>query len=107
MPRYLVSIVATSRAAPAAAPLAVALTGRRVVMAPCAQAAACDLASAYISAGLLVEWKARRTGARRLGPRWEGQFVPGDDDGLAGVREPRRPAPSAGSMSAAAEPEVT
>jgi hypothetical protein len=35
------------------------------------------------------------------GPRWDDE---GDGDGTAGVREPRRPHPSPGTMSAALEP---
>jgi hypothetical protein len=77
-----------------------ALTARRVVQAPCARAAACQLATPYVDAGLVVEWN-----ARRLARRWRGSFVPDDgDDGSAGVREPRRPRPSAGSAAPAVEP---
>lgn len=76
-------------------------SARRVVLAPCAQEAACELAAPYVEAGLVVDWTVRRAGARRLGRRWSGRFVPDDDDGTAGVREPRRPRPSAGSAAAA------
>jgi hypothetical protein len=48
----------------------------------------------------------RRRGLLRPGGRtngsWTGQDP--DDDGLSGVREPRRPLPSAGSASVALEP---
>jgi len=47
-------------------------------------------------------WTARRVGLagmlRSSAGRWPGG---GDDDGLAGVREPRRPLPSAGSAAVA------
>ena len=80
-----------------------ALTARRVVQAPCARAAACLLAAPYVEAGLIVDWRARRSGIRQLARRWSGWFVPdGGDDGSAGVREPRRPRPSTGSASATA-----
>ena len=79
------------------------LTARRSVHAPCAQAAACELAAPYVDAGLAVDWTVRRAGLRRLGRRWSGRFVPDDGDGLAGVREPRRPYPSAGSAGAVAD----
>ena len=50
-------------------------------------------------------WVARRRGPLRLfgrsGGRWPGSD---DDDGLAGVREPRRPAPTAGSAAVALDP---
>ena len=55
-------------------------------------------------------WVARRRGPLGLGRRATGGWMSGgDDDGLAGVREPRRPAPSAGSAAAAidaARPEL-
>lgn len=51
-------------------------------------------------------WVARRVGPlglrRPATGRWS--LGNGDDDGLGGVREPRRPLPSAGSASAALEP---
>jgi hypothetical protein len=79
-----------------------ALTARRVVQAPCARVAACQLAKPYVDAGLVVEWS-----ARRLGRRWRGSFVPDDgDDGSAGVREPRRPRQPTGSAAAAIEPSA-
>jgi hypothetical protein len=51
-------------------------------------------------------WVARRRGPLGVGRRSAGRWAPrgGDDDGLAGVREPRRPAPSAGSAAAAVDP---
>jgi hypothetical protein len=75
---------------------------RRTLKAPCARDAAGALAAPYLDAGLVVDWKVRRTGLLRLGRRWHGQFAPGGDDGLAGVREPRRPRPSNGSAAATA-----
>jgi hypothetical protein len=79
-----------------------ALPARRVVRAPCAREAACELARPYLDAGLVVDWTARRAGLRRRGRRRCGQFVPGDgDDGTAGVREPRRPYSPAGDALAA------
>ena len=52
-------------------------------------------------------WTARRRGPLRLLGRSGGLWHGGDDDdGLAGVREPRRPAPTAGSAAAAADPDV-
>ena len=80
-------------------------SAHRVVLAPCAQEAACELASPYVEAGLVVDWTARRAGVRRFGRRWSGRLVPDDrDDETAGVREPRRPRPPAGSAAAAVEP---
>ncbi len=81
------------------------LTARRLVLAVCARAAACELAAPYVDAGLVVDWAVRRAGLRRLGRRWSGTFIPdGGDDGSAGVREPRRPYPSAGGAAVALEP---
>ena len=52
-------------------------------------------------------WVARRRGPLRLFGRGGGRWsAGGDDDGLAGVREPRRPAPTAGSAAAAADPDA-
>jgi len=77
------------------------LTMTRIVTAPCAQAAACEVAAPYVDAGLSVDWSGRRVGLGGLRRRWSGRFVPGDgDDGLAGVREPRRPHPPAGTTTA-------
>ena len=82
-----------------------ALTATRTVQAACARAAACELAAPYVDAGLVVEWKVRRAGIGQLGRRWSGRFVPdGGDDGLGGVREPRRPRPPAGSAFVAVRP---
>ena len=74
---------------------------RRVVGARCAEAAACEFAEPYVAAGFVVDWSVRRAGLLGLGRRWSGRFTPGDDDGLSGVREPRRPRPSAGSAAVA------
>ena len=49
-------------------------------------------------------WQARRTGLRRFGSRAAGRWPGGDDDGLGGVREPRRPIPPTGHASVALEP---
>jgi hypothetical protein len=50
-------------------------------------------------------WSARQLGPfglrRRTAGRWH---IDGGDDGLGGVREPRRPLPPAGSASAALDP---
>jgi hypothetical protein len=52
-------------------------------------------------------WAARRRGPLGVGRRSTGRWTPGgDDDGLAGVREPRRPLPSAGSAAAAVDPHA-
>lgn len=105
MARYRVSLQV--RPVPACPPLNArdALPARRVMEAPCAQAAACALARPYVDAGLVVDWTVRRAGVRRLARRWSGRFTPeAGDDGTAGVREPRRPHPPAGSTAAAAEP---
>lgn len=77
-------------------------------------ACAADRALAAISAALgpgvgfarPAVWVARRTGPRRLLGVTTGRWSGGgnDDDGLGGVREPRRPAPSAGSAAAALDP---
>jgi hypothetical protein len=48
---------------------------------------------------------ARRRGSYAGGPvTWADGGEDGDEGGTAGVREPRRPTPSPGTMSAAAEP---
>jgi hypothetical protein len=66
----------------------------------CADAAAGRvIGEAGLSDGMVGIWTARRRGLRGLGRRWTGRFGPGDDDGLSGVREPRRPRPSVGSAS--------
>lgn len=81
------------------------LIARRVVQAPCARAAACQLAEPYVAAGLVVDWSARRAGVRRLAQRWRGLFIPDNgEDGTAGVREPRRPRTPVDSAAAAREP---
>jgi len=49
-------------------------------------------------------WTVRRRGVLRRGRRLSGRWTGGEDDGLGGVREPRRPLPSAGSASAALDP---
>jgi hypothetical protein len=50
-------------------------------------------------------WTVRRRGLLGLGGRATGRWsADGPDDGLGGVREPRRPLPSAGSTSMALEP---
>jgi hypothetical protein len=53
-------------------------------------------------------WAARRRGPLGLGRRTTGRWAGygDDDDGLGGVREPRRPAPSAGSAAAAIDPHA-
>jgi hypothetical protein len=52
-------------------------------------------------------WIARRRGPLGVRRRTTGRWHPGnDDDGLAGVREPRRPAPTAGSAAAALDPDA-
>ena len=49
-------------------------------------------------------WTTRRLGVLGLGRRRSGRWAQfGGDDGLGGVREPRRPMPSTGSASAAME----
>jgi hypothetical protein len=81
-----------------------ALTARCIVTAAGAPQAACQVAAPYLDSGLVVDWNVRRAGIRGLGQRCSGRFVPGDDNGTAGVREPRRPYPPAGSASAALDP---
>lgn len=51
-------------------------------------------------------WTARPRGLLRRGRWMRGAWsgLDGGDDGLGGVREPRRPMPSAGSASAALDP---
>lgn len=50
-------------------------------------------------------WQARRKGLLGLGQRTAGRWpIDGDDDGLGGVREPRRPIPPAGHASIALDP---
>jgi hypothetical protein len=74
---------------------------RRVVKADDAEHAATQvLWESEVTAEMVGIWSARRRGVLGLGRRWSGRFG-GNDDGLSGVREPRRPRPSAGSASAA------
>ncbi|MEA5456139.1 hypothetical protein SPF06_15495 [Sinomonas sp. JGH33] len=70
---------------------------------PSARAAAFELSRIYLGSGWAVEWTARPIGLAWPGRRWSGRFAPsgGDDDGLSGVREPRRPYPPVGSARAA------
>jgi hypothetical protein len=51
-------------------------------------------------------WTMRRRGMLRVGRRMSGTWTGRErgDDGLGGVREPRRPLPSAGSSSIALDP---
>ena len=49
-------------------------------------------------------WTVRRRGVLRRGRRMTGRWNGSGDDGLGGVREPRRPMPPAGSASAALDP---
>jgi hypothetical protein len=50
-------------------------------------------------------WRAKRTGRLGLGQRTAGHWSIGDDDdGLGGVREPRRPIPPTGHASIALDP---
>jgi hypothetical protein len=50
-------------------------------------------------------WQAKRTGRFGLGERTAGRWTIGDDDdGLGGVREPRRPIPPTGHASIALDP---
>jgi hypothetical protein len=50
-------------------------------------------------------WQARRKGLLGLGARVAGRWSLGDDDdGLGGVREPRRPIPPAGHAAVALDP---
>jgi len=58
--------------------------------------------AAGLANGMVGIWSARRTGLLGMRRRWQGRFGP-DDDGLAGVREPRRPRPSAGAASMSME----
>ena len=50
-------------------------------------------------------WQARRAGLLGMGRRTAGRWQLGDDDdGLGGVREPRRPIPPTGHASIALDP---
>jgi hypothetical protein len=103
MARYRITVWVM--AVPATTSGACGRTEERVVEAPCAQLGACEIARPYVDAGLVVEWRATKSGLRRLGRRWSGRFIPGDgDDGLSGDRVPRRPRPPAGTLRAQAEP---
>lgn len=73
---------------------------QRTAQASCARAAACELGSMCVDAGMVVDWYVRRTGLEHIGQRWSGRFMPeGGDDGLAGVREVSRPRPCAGMVA--------
>jgi hypothetical protein len=66
--------------------------------------AARDIVAALQGVSRCGIWTTRRLGVLGLGRRRSGRWAQfGDDDGLGGVREPRRPLPSSGSASAAVE----
>jgi hypothetical protein len=66
-----------------------------------------DLADRIDHDGTVAHWVARRRGVLGRGRRWGGRIGgTGGDDGLSGVREPRRPLPSAGSAAAAVDPHA-
>jgi hypothetical protein len=70
---------------------------RRTVPAPDHCAAARELIDSVVTDGMVGIWCVRQRGLFHLGRRWSGRIDQSGGDGLAGVREPRRPLPSAGS----------
>ena len=94
MANYVVTVCATYPVAMVGCMAPKALTDRRTVRAACARDAACELASAYVNAGMTVDWSVRRSGFRGVSRPRRGRFVPDTPgDGPAGVGEPRRPGP--------------
>ena len=70
---------------------------RRTVAAPTHCAAAQELIDGMVSDGMVGIWCVRRRGVFGLGRRRSGRIDRSGGAGLAGVREPRRPLPSAGA----------
>lgn len=75
------------------------LSVRRVVAAGNHCAAASAVIDPLVTEGMVGIWTVRQRGLFSLGRRWSGQIDGSGGDGLAGVREPRRPVPSAGAGS--------
>jgi hypothetical protein len=99
VPSYLV-IVNAARAANIGADAELTREIRLTTRAGDPRSAACDvMAGAGLDDGWVGIWTVRRKGPLPGRRRWTGRFGWGDDDGLGGVREPRRPKPSAGSAS--------
>jgi hypothetical protein len=69
----------------------------RVVAAPDHCAAVQELIDALVTDGMVGIWSVRRRGVFGIGRRWSGSVDRSGGDGLAGVREPRRPRPSTGA----------
>ena len=70
---------------------------RRTVSAPDRCSAAQALIDAFVTDGMVGVWCVRRRSLLGVGRRWSGQIDRSGGDGLAGVREPRRPLPSTGN----------
>jgi hypothetical protein len=122
MPRYRLTVTAQltqmssvdlARLRPLANASAVPIAADmlRIVMVREGRDARCAADRAYLDIrGVLPEWRfprppvwsARQLGLLGLGRRSSGRLpLGGDDDGLSGVREPRRPHPSSGSAAVA------
>jgi len=70
---------------------------RRTVVAPGRCAATAQVLDRVLSEGMVGIWSVRRRGLLGVGRRWSGQIDLSGGDGLAGVREPRRPRPPSGA----------
>jgi len=73
------------------------LSVRRTVSAPDPWWAASELIDALVTDGMVGIWCVKRRGLLGVGRRVSGRINQSGDDGLAGVREPRRPLPSTGN----------
>jgi hypothetical protein len=67
---------------------------QRIVPAANHCAAARELIDALVTDAMVGIWCVRQRGLFGLGRRWSGRIDGSGGDGLAGVREPRRPLPS-------------
>lgn len=92
MTRFEVSVNTVVPGSPGAG-----ISVQRVVPAVDHCAAAHDVIDALVTDGMVGIWSVRRRGLLGLGRRWSGQIDRSGDDGLSGVREPRRPRPSTGA----------
>jgi hypothetical protein len=107
MAHYTVTVHAvTAVDGPRTAPTAAVGTRRPVRAGSPHEAAQLVLADLCLSQEMVGIWTVRRRGPLGIARRWTGRFGTGTggDDGLAGVREPRRPLPPTGTAAAALDP---
>ena len=92
MPRFEVTLNAVVPGAPGAG-----ICARRVVPAADHCAAALELIDTLVTDGMVGIWCVRQRGLFGLRRCWSGRVDRSGGDGLAGVREPRRPLPPTGA----------